>query len=63
MFPAPIILMAEDHIFRAGIGPPFATQPHHGPIELSDYAANIPLKNTDLIKGTNGIQTEKSLKF
>jgi hypothetical protein len=55
--------MVKDYIIGAGIDPPFPAQPHHGPIELRDYAANSPLNNTDLIKGTNGIQTEKPLKF
>jgi hypothetical protein len=55
--------MVKDYIIGAGIDPPFPAQPHHGPIELSDYAANSPLKITDLIKGTNGIPTEQSLKF
>jgi hypothetical protein len=55
--------MVKDHTFGAGIDPPFPAQPHHGPIELSDYAADSPPKNTDLIKGTNGIQTEKPSKF
>jgi hypothetical protein len=55
--------MVKDYIIGAGIDPPFPAQPHHGPIELCDYAANNPLKNTYHENGTPSIRKEQSLKF